>query len=714
MVMNSITNLVATKTATNERAIIRVVIATGISSVVTQLLLIREFLAQFQGNEFVIALILFNWLILGGMGTLLARLVTRRGKTPSVAKLAWLSFLLIAISPLMILAIRILRDIFFIHGTSVGFYPTFAYSFFTIMPFGLLLGFLLPYSLFVLRVDNKDYPGTFVYMADNLGDVAGGAIFSFTLVHLVSPMQAVFFANLLLLFFAWRLFPSEKRFRPAVLAGTMMSLLALIAGIFLEKPSLVPMKGKLVHYRESRYGRITVVQDQEQYTLFNDGSPTFSTQNVSMAEQAIHYPLAQIENPKNILLISAVGGMLAELAKHQPESIDYLELDPEMTTVEFHYGLLKNIPNLNVIHQDGRAWLNQTLKTYDAIIVNLPEPETFQINRFYTDRFFALAKDRLKPDGIFSFSMEGYDNYLGEPQRRKLSVLYTTVKEYFNHVLLLPGETIYFLCSAKPLSVDIPQKLIEKGISTYYISGFYYGNVTTERITQLNDLMDTSSPKNSDLNPNLMRIMFSQWFAKFSTSPITFVSALVLLLAIYMTRITREEFVLFSTGAMTMGCEILVIFAFQIFFGYIYLQIGLIVTVFLAGLLPGAWLGDKWSSRGRQILLSTDILLIAMLGIFLLMVYLVGDGLPVIFFLLFGFIVSLACGCQFPVALFLRGGDNPAATRVFSADLIGAACGTLLTSVVLIPYLGIIWATICLIGLKTISLLLVGTANETM
>jgi len=49
-----------------------VVIATGISSVVTQLLTIREFLTQFKGNEIVIALILFNWLILGGIGTLLA------------------------------------------------------------------------------------------------------------------------------------------------------------------------------------------------------------------------------------------------------------------------------------------------------------------------------------------------------------------------------------------------------------------------------------------------------------------------------------------------------------------------------------------------------------------------------------------------------------------------------------------------------------------
>jgi spermidine synthase len=41
----------------NDRAITRVVIATGISSVVTQLLTIREFLAQFQGNEIVIAIL---------------------------------------------------------------------------------------------------------------------------------------------------------------------------------------------------------------------------------------------------------------------------------------------------------------------------------------------------------------------------------------------------------------------------------------------------------------------------------------------------------------------------------------------------------------------------------------------------------------------------------------------------------------------------------
>ena len=108
----------------NERAITRVVIATGISSVVTQLLIIREFLAQFQGNEFVIALILFNWLILGGVGTILARWVTKRLWEATVNRLGWLSLVLAGLPAVQILAIRQLRDVFFIHGSSVGFYST--------------------------------------------------------------------------------------------------------------------------------------------------------------------------------------------------------------------------------------------------------------------------------------------------------------------------------------------------------------------------------------------------------------------------------------------------------------------------------------------------------------------------------------------------------------------------------------------------------------
>ena len=136
----------------DHRAIIRVVISTGISSVVTQLLTIREFLTQFQGNEIVIALILFNWLILGGLGTLLARVTTRRRvQKASAGRLAGMSLVLGGLAMLQIHAIRQLRDIVFIPGSSVGFYPTWCFSFWVIAPYCLLLGFVLPYSLFIIR-----------------------------------------------------------------------------------------------------------------------------------------------------------------------------------------------------------------------------------------------------------------------------------------------------------------------------------------------------------------------------------------------------------------------------------------------------------------------------------------------------------------------------------------------------------------------------------
>jgi spermidine synthase len=108
----------------------------------------------------------------------------------------------------------------------------------------------------------------------------------------------------------------------------------------------------------------------------------------------------------------------------------------------------------------------------------------------------------------------------------------------------------------------------------------------------------------------------------------------------------------------------------------------------------------------------TDVVLMACLALFILGVVYRADHLPVAFYLMFGFVISLACGFQFPVVLYLTGSDNRAAARSFSADLIGAACGTLLTSVVLIPYAGILWAAAGLIGIKLMSLVLISSGQR--
>ena len=117
-------------------------------------------------------------------------------------------------------------------------------------------------------------------------------------------------------------------------------------------------------------------------------------------------------------------------------------------------------------------------------------------------------------------------------------------------------------------------------------------------------------------------------------------------------------------------------------------------------------------SRRKTTLVFADGLIIVLMGTLIVVLKQIGYDLPATFFLVFGFVISLICGFQVPVALWLRGGDAPAVTRAFSADLIGAACGTLVTNVVLIPYFGIIWAAAGLIGLKLWSLIVIYTSYE--
>ena len=670
---------------------------------VTQLVMVREFLAQFQGNEFIIALIFFAWLILAGTGTWLSRLCPTRFAISS-QRLAILSLLLCTFAVLQILTLRFCRDAFFIHGTSVGFYQTLATIFFIIGPYGLLDGFVLPYSLFLLRKNSPEYPGAFLYMLDNIGDVTGGAFFAFILVTLVSPLQAVFLAHVPLLLAIYLLISVSHRKKPTVLLLSILSCFALLcSGVFLEKISLSDREGKLVHYQESRYGRITVLQDQEQFTLFVDGAPQFSNQNQSQAEQTVHFPMAQTNKARSVLFIGAEGGMLQEVEKYQLQQVDYLELDRQLSAAQLTFGLLSPIENLHTIHQDGRTFLSQQRKKYDVIISNMPEPDTFQVNRYFTTDFFQSIKNHLQPSGVFSLSVAGYDNYLAEAQRQKVSSIYNSLTPFFRHVILLPGQKIFFICSDAPLQTDIPHLLAKQKIDTDFISAYYTGNVSQERINSLMDILDPTTPANHDMKPFLMQIMFTQWFHKFSTTPVPFIVTMALCLLVYFIRCRGEEFILFSTGFLTMGSEILVIFSYQILFGFIYEQVGLIVTVFLAGLLPGAWYGEKIRRMKsvKKFLAAGDLILICLMALLLLFT-LMPDKLSMFFFLSFSFAISLICGCQFPLALCLGGDDNRAASRMFSADLVGAAFGSLVTSLYLIAFLGIRRTIIGLIFIKII------------
>ena len=130
-----------------KRLIIWSIIGAGISSVSVQLITIREFLSQFHGNEITISLVLFVWLVITGLGSLLAK----NFKKGSITAYSIL-IILTSLWPLLhINLIRFLRESIFIHGAEVDFYEIFFYIIVTSSPYCLLVGFILPYALLVLK-----------------------------------------------------------------------------------------------------------------------------------------------------------------------------------------------------------------------------------------------------------------------------------------------------------------------------------------------------------------------------------------------------------------------------------------------------------------------------------------------------------------------------------------------------------------------------------
>jgi len=683
----------------NKRLIIWSIIGTGISSITVQLITVREFLTQFHGNEITISLVLFCWLLLTGIGTLIAKFYK-----PLSLTIYSLIILLIAIWPLpQTILIRQFREAVFIHGVSPGFYQIFFYIAATTSIYCLLVGFVLPYALEVLKANHHNFTSGDLYITDNIGDILGGVIFSFILVYLLKPFKIIAITSSLLLLTAFLLQLSLRRYYLFILSVILTSIFYIYGlNAHFEESVLKGQYGHIVKYMESPFGRIVITKEGPQHTFWESGLPLYSDADIIKSEEKIHYPMSQIEKIGNVLLISGgLGETMDEVLKYNPKHIDYVELDPYLTGAAQELGFLKMKESLRVINSDARSFIKKRAdKKYDAIIIDLPDPDTFQLNRFFTSEFFALAKKVLNNEGVLSFGMSYSQNYISGITKQKLSTLFNTALFHFKNVMILPGEEAYFLCSDGKISTDIPARLKMKSISTKYIEGFYYGNVTSERINRLQANIDREEYINTDFEPRMMNITFKEWFLKHGDSPNTFLLVLLVIISVYLISMKKEEYILFSTGMATMGVEMLIIFTFQVIHGYIYLKIGAIVTVFLLGLLPGAAVGNLYKEKSIIRLMVSDIILLCLLLLFFLWISFLRVELNQSYFLSYCFVFSFFCGFQFPIATRIIGEKMSPAAGCLAADLAGAGVGTLVVGTLLIPLWGVKSAIIFLILIK--------------
>jgi spermidine synthase len=723
-------------------------IVLGFTCMTSQIVLFREMMVTFYGNELSFGVMLFVWLFWEGMGALWGNKIAQYNPRS-------LSYLYLAISIFAVLTIIAVRHSKLILGTApaeiVGFLPMLLFSFLGMSVFCFLLGIT-----FVLNSKSWEADQSLVflvnrvYLWESLGTGLGGFTATFVLIPHLSNFQVIVILSSLNLFLFAFLSTKGLKSRSKVLIWTV-ALFCVIGfkGIGLDAKldhfSLNKIwKGlPLIHSEDTRYGNVAVVKKDEQITFYENGLMLFSYPDEYSSEEAVHFALLEHPDPRRLLLIGGgLGGAVTEALKYRDLEIDFVELDPKLINLGKAYlpdeaRSLEN-PRVKIHFEDGRLFVKERaeehVKPYDVIILNLPDPHTAQLGRFFTSEFFGMVISILSDDGIFSFRVTSAENYISKELGLYLSSLYRTLKSNFPEVLVLPGSNNIFLASNRRGELfeaweEFVQRLRQRGIRTKFVSEhFLPDRLSRLRIEYLQNAVygegsETISAGMGRINYDLKpisyfynTILWSKQFQSiekpvflflFKIKPFWFtgVIAFLFVLGFLIFSLSRSRLpnlalsAIFMAGFTSIFLEIIIVLSFQIFYGYIYSRIGLILTLFMLGLAFGAFLTQRRAGRKRinfHGLILVQFLQVALISLLLfLVVSLSGvsasEFLVQCLLLLAITLSGIIGGMEFTLAnhLFLERKTTRRSGTGYSIDLFGSSVSSILASAMLIPLLGI-------------------------
>lgn len=137
-----------------------------------------------------------------------------------------------------------------------------------------------------------------------------------------------------------------------------------------------------------------------------------------------------------------LGGAAYSYPKHYlktyPDSkLDVVEIDPEMTRIAKKYFHLQDNPRLNIYHQDGRVFLNNTDQKYDAIFVDAYGSSLSAPYQLTTQEAVAEMYEHLNDNGVV---LANVISSISGKMGKFLRAEYWTYKSIFPQVYLFPVD----------------------------------------------------------------------------------------------------------------------------------------------------------------------------------------------------------------------------------------------------------------------------------
>jgi len=628
------------------------ILAMGISGLVAEIVLLRELLIVFSGNELCIGIILANWLILEAMGSFFAG--RKAGQSEhSLETFAVITTLFSLSLPAAILLTRFLKTAIGVSiGESIGFLPIFCSSFLILLPVSFLHGALFTFGcrIYSMVSGRDDAPAGKVYVYETVGTIIGGVACTCLLIPFLNSFETSLWLALLNFLVCLGLIAPYRRtglYRNSILV--ILSLLALASGCLVltgradrlhDYSVKAQWRGQnVVFYQNSRYGNICTLENEGQYIFFLDGVPGIFTPvpDLPFIEGFVHLPLLAHPEPERLLVLSGgAGGVISEALKHPSiEAVEYAELDPLLLDLlrRFSTPLTEselNDPRVLIRQVDGCLLLKTTRNRYDVILVGIDEPSNLQANRFFTKEFFSLAREKLNEGGVLVLGLPGSLTYSNEELMNLNSCIFHTLESVFSNIRVIPGDgRNLFLSSDSGEILAMDAELLLQRLNERRIEA---DETIPWRIEKMlhpgwqdwfaRFVEGRSRKVNSDFRPVGLFYSISHWNALFAPSlrglfrqfervnlGTAAVPPVCLLLFYFLVRKRSARFSraaiplsIITTGFAGMVYDLMLIFVFQAIYGYVFSWIGLLVAFFMAGAAGGAMLTTRVPARPRDCL----------------------------------------------------------------------------------------------------------------
>jgi len=397
---------------------------------------------------------------------------------------------------------------------------------------------------------------------------------------------------------------------------------------------------------------------------------------------------------------------LFEMKKYPIKEIKYLEIDYKQIEVIKKY-FIKEREKILFEISDPYAFLAKTDEKFDIIFLGYDLPLTLVENRFFTIEFLTILKRHLTQQGLISISLSGSPDYIGKDLLYSHSSIYKTFKRVFlNDKIVLAYPIIYLF------SENINFEKIS--FTPYYefdneFFNPFYLNYVLDPKKQTNFkkiLLNCPSMINTNFSPTTIYYSLSYWFSKFSPNAGKFILKnfliifnlkkgqylLFLFFFIIFGFIFRKKIVMysigFSNGFLSISFELLLLFLFQINFGYLYFFISVLISFFMIGLSSGGFFSEIKQIKENFIVKSEFFHLIfyfiAFISLFLF------KKLPLLFYGIFLLTSGFFVGFEFGLLTFFLKKENliEAVGNVYSLDLLGALLGCFCLPFLFLPMMG--------------------------